>query len=154
MNWDAIGAIAEVVGAAGVIITLLYLALQIRRSNRLADVESNRFAEQASDLPIMAIVQDPEVAKIFRVGLADRESLSPDDCLRFDMLMGKFVGSMVGSITDNRLLGRDDELRGDYLESIRKFLLSPGGASWWSSYRSRWEKGNQLIVDGVMAPPD
>jgi hypothetical protein len=154
MNWDAIGAIAEVVGAAGVIITLLYLALQIRRSNQLANVESNRFAEQATDLPIMAIVQNPEVAKIFRVGLADRESLSSDDCLRFDMLMGKLIGSLVGSLTDKRLLGRNDELGGDYLESIRIFLLSPGGASWWSSYRSRWAKVNQLIVDEVIAPSD
>ena len=33
MNWDAVGAVAEVVGALGVIISLVYLALQIRQSN-------------------------------------------------------------------------------------------------------------------------
>ena len=36
MNWDAIGAIGELLGAAGVIITLGYLALQLRRSNKQA----------------------------------------------------------------------------------------------------------------------
>ena len=36
MNWEAIGAIGEVLGAAGVIITLGYLALQLRRSNKQA----------------------------------------------------------------------------------------------------------------------
>jgi hypothetical protein len=34
MNWDAIGSVAEVFGAVGVIISLLYLAGQVRQSNR------------------------------------------------------------------------------------------------------------------------
>ncbi len=34
MNWEAIGAIGEVLGAAGVIITLAYLAVQIRQNSR------------------------------------------------------------------------------------------------------------------------
>ena len=32
MNWDAIGAIAELLGAVGVIASLVYLATQIRQS--------------------------------------------------------------------------------------------------------------------------
>ena len=32
MNWDAIGAIAELLGAIGVIASLVYLATQIRHS--------------------------------------------------------------------------------------------------------------------------
>ena len=32
MNWDAIGAIAELLGAIGVIASLIYLATQIRQS--------------------------------------------------------------------------------------------------------------------------
>jgi len=33
MNWDAIGAIGEIVGAAAVVISLLYLAIQIKTQN-------------------------------------------------------------------------------------------------------------------------
>ena len=36
MNWDALGAIAEFIGGLGVILTLVYLSLQIRGSNRIA----------------------------------------------------------------------------------------------------------------------
>jgi hypothetical protein len=32
MNWDAIGAVAELLGAAGVIVSLGYLAIQIRQN--------------------------------------------------------------------------------------------------------------------------
>lgn len=33
MNWDALGAVGELVGAGAVVITLAYLAIQIRHSN-------------------------------------------------------------------------------------------------------------------------
>jgi hypothetical protein len=36
MNWEAIGAIGETVGALGVVISLLYLATQLRHSSRTA----------------------------------------------------------------------------------------------------------------------
>ena len=36
MNWDAIGAIAELIGAIAVLITLVFLTLQLRYSNILA----------------------------------------------------------------------------------------------------------------------
>ena len=34
MNWEAIGAIAELLGAFGVIASLIYLATQIRQNSR------------------------------------------------------------------------------------------------------------------------
>ena len=36
MNWEAVGAAAELLGAIGVIASLLYLATQIRQSTRTA----------------------------------------------------------------------------------------------------------------------
>jgi hypothetical protein len=40
MNWEAVGAIAEGIGGLGVILTLVYLSLQIRGSNRVAKAQS------------------------------------------------------------------------------------------------------------------
>ncbi len=40
MNWEAFGAIAEGIGGLGMILTLVYLSLQIRASNRLANAQS------------------------------------------------------------------------------------------------------------------
>jgi hypothetical protein len=36
MNWEAIGAIGEVLGALAVIVTLVYLAVQIRQNTAAA----------------------------------------------------------------------------------------------------------------------
>ena len=40
MNWDAIGAIGEILGAIGVIVTLGYLAVQIRQNTRSSRVSA------------------------------------------------------------------------------------------------------------------
>ncbi len=42
MNWDAIGAIGEMLSAVAVLTTLLYLAIQIRQANRTARFETTR----------------------------------------------------------------------------------------------------------------
>ena len=42
MDWDVIGAIAEVVGGVGVIVTLFYLSIQIRGSNRIASAQARQ----------------------------------------------------------------------------------------------------------------
>lgn len=47
MNWDALGAIGEVVGAAAVVATLVFLAIQVRHSTRSMD-ESNRLQRTAA----------------------------------------------------------------------------------------------------------
>ncbi len=46
MNWDAIGAIGELIGALAVVITLVFLVLQVRHNTRAMN-ESNRL-ERAS----------------------------------------------------------------------------------------------------------
>jgi hypothetical protein len=42
MNWDALGAIGEILGAIAVLITLLYLAAQVKQANAMASFETTR----------------------------------------------------------------------------------------------------------------
>lgn len=42
MNWDAIAAVGELIGAVAVVISLLYLASQIRTSNKAARHAASR----------------------------------------------------------------------------------------------------------------
>lgn len=42
MNWDAVGALGEIFGGLAVLITLIYLAAQVRHSNSLATFNGSR----------------------------------------------------------------------------------------------------------------
>ena len=64
MNWDAIGAIGEIVGALAVLATLIYLALQVRQAKHQLDLNSVQArAIHARDL-LMPIATDPSLASI------------------------------------------------------------------------------------------
>ena len=153
MNWEAIGAVAEAIGAAGVILTLGYLAIQIRRSNLLATAESHRFYQQVATPAIMGIAQDPELARIFREGLANRDSLPVDDRIRFDMLMGQLVGGLTVPINDEAILGhRGDSQTLGNRASIRRFLTTPGGASWWTANMELIAPKERETIEELLSP--
>lgn len=42
MNRDALGAVAEIAGATAVFVTLLYLAMHVKQTNRMARFETIR----------------------------------------------------------------------------------------------------------------
>ena len=42
MDWNAVGAVGEILGAVAVLLTLLYLAAQIRQANKMAHFETTR----------------------------------------------------------------------------------------------------------------
>ena len=64
MNWDAIGAIAESFGAIGVLITLVYLAVQVRQNTKM--IQSATFqnlSDSMSDSSRLT-VEKPEILRI------------------------------------------------------------------------------------------
>ena len=55
MNWEAIGAIGEIVGAGAVIATLVYLAAQVKKANELSRFNATKeIVNQFNDLNRLA----------------------------------------------------------------------------------------------------
>ena len=61
MNWDALGAIAELVGAAAVLATLIYLSAQIRQNTKMMKASSKQSISDASQQAIYKMVDEAEV---------------------------------------------------------------------------------------------
>src|SRR5210317_2489400 len=92
MNWDAIGAIGEIIGAAAVVLTLGYLAIQIRQSTKLANAEAHeRAVEYWSEAT--APLMKPEMAELFQNGCESYKMLNAIDRMRFDTLISNMIMS-------------------------------------------------------------
>ncbi|MFK7977142.1 MAG: hypothetical protein AB8C02_13490 [Halioglobus sp.] len=90
MNWDAIGAIGEVIGATAVVVSLVYLASQVLVSNRLARAEAWRVPNSDLNSINASFGTDP----VFRTALnkamnedADRTGCDTDECMALDMYL-------------------------------------------------------------------
>ncbi len=65
MNWDAISAVSETMAAVGVIITLIYLAAQIRESNKTNTAVALQHTAAKSQDRLIAVASNPSLAAIF-----------------------------------------------------------------------------------------
>lgn len=89
MNWEAAGAIGEIVGAVAVVLSLIYLTGQIRMSNRLAKAEAYRAPNSDLNSVNSAFGVDPA----FRVAMrkvflgATRQQLPEDERTLIDYYM-------------------------------------------------------------------
>ena len=68
MNWEAIGAIGEIVGAIAVVVTVGYLAVQIRQNTRSIRAAAVHQATVGASDFARSIAESEELARIFSAG--------------------------------------------------------------------------------------
>ena len=64
MNWNAVGAIAELVGALGVIATLGYLAVQLRHNTAALRGTSHEVGAERLTTSLQSLIANPELAQL------------------------------------------------------------------------------------------
>ncbi len=64
MNWDAIGALGEVLGALTVLVTLGYLAIQIRQNTAALRISNENVLIERQDAIVATLVTDPSLAAL------------------------------------------------------------------------------------------
>ena len=86
MDWIAVGALAELVGAVAVVLTLVYLAEQVRINTRMARSAATAEAVAAVREANARIADDPSVSQLFWKGLQGLENLSEDERGQFGII--------------------------------------------------------------------
>ena len=76
MNWEAASAISEIVGSGAVLVTLIYLALQIRQNTVSVQASTRQAMLQEDQLFISRGMDDPELIMLrFKPDLTDEEKI-------------------------------------------------------------------------------
>ncbi len=84
LDITTLAAWGEFIGGIAVVVSLIYLAGQIRQNSRLLRASTASATTTANTAINTLIVQDSEVARIYSDGMADPDSLSTADRQRFD----------------------------------------------------------------------
>ena len=91
MNWEAVGAIGEIAGAIGVIVTLVYLATQIRQNTKASNVIAVQAAIEGSAKWHELMASDVELAEVFWRALEDPEAVSAAERRQFASVLLVFL---------------------------------------------------------------
>jgi hypothetical protein len=158
MNWEAIGAIGEILGAIGVIVSLFYVAYQVRQNTKQSDQNTNAIELTALDAITtqanfirLSIATDDAASEVWIKGLTNPESLSLKDEERFRMMMSAAFDMIGLSFRQNRQrVYSEGDIEATHSAAIRT-ASTPGGKWFWSKYSDEFSQELRDFVQPVVS---
>ena len=148
MNLEAGAALGEIIGAVAVVISVIYLAIQIRKQTEEARLAATRDLAFHSQENFQQLVQDAELLKIYRQGIADYDSLPDDDRLRLSIFFANLF--RVAELQYlHGLRGKSDSVHFESMDiGLLEGLTFPGIRRWWELSHDMFDEGFQTHVNG------
>ena len=155
MNWDAIVAISQLVAAVGVILSLVFVGLQIKQNTRaLQRTEHNSTMEQWTVIR-QAIAQNRDIAELMTAGLQGERTLDSADQLRLEQMLAEqaWAAFHIWDRTQRGIFPKGTfEVTGGAL--LATLLRTPVGATWWRRAKQTgygFPPGFVADVDAILA---
>ena len=87
MNWEALGAVGEIAGATAVLITLIYLAVQIRQNTAtVATATYESVMTGFNDINVV-VASHPALAALLDRGCQNPNTLNAEETVQFNFLL-------------------------------------------------------------------
>ena len=148
MTIQDLGGIGEFVGALAVIVSLVYLAVQIRRNARTVRASSSlAFARMSHDFSAM-LITDEKVARLYRLGLEDSSQFDEDQVVQFDALMITVFRDFQNTLQQYRQSQLDAEEWEGFARNILWTFRQPGVQQWWQSRRVMFSESFRKFLEG------
>lgn len=136
---DALGNLGDFIGGIAVVVTLIYLAVQIRQNTRTIRTSAMQSSMLAAQNIGMIPAQDRDLARVVRIGLTMPDELDEDEFQQFRYFLmsmlrvheDMFVQHQAGVVDDETWIARSS--------SLITILSMPGGRRIWeasSAYRA------------------
>src|SRR3954469_12273832 len=126
MNWDAINAVSQLISSVAVVVSVLYLAVQLRSSTRVARVAAMDAAAAALRDVTKPLMENAELARLWRTGLEHLDTLSAEDEARFFHTAHQFLKAME-TIHYHYVYGLlDTQLWAGWRELLHHYVATPG----------------------------
>lgn len=142
MNWDAIGAIAESIGAVAVVGTLVFVGFQIQQSTKA--LRSTALREVLRDMmgATKQLSEDSELSRLWWDGLADLEALSNEEQRRFAAYAANICRSFENVLHETTANHIAEEQWKGLREALRMQVRQPGFLLWWFGSAERHGASN------------
>ena len=160
MGWSIqdLGAAGEFVGAIGVVITLVYLAYQIRQNTfqlEQSTLTAKAAAQNASNTALRetraSIFESGEMAEIFHAGNSNPEDLGDVARVRYRLALQNVTDVMLEIYAQTFATGFAPETwntQGHTL--VVRILDTPGGQWFWATFGDNYPSDFRVEVDRIL----
>jgi hypothetical protein len=145
MNWEAISAVSEIVGAVAVVISLIYVAAQIRQNTKMMRATAKQGLTEASQNLIYTAIDKSE--EWVKLTTGDDPSTREEDARMSLMVRAMLRGFESQCYHYESGLLEDDEWRA--LQTAIKDLCSlPGFNKYWQQLKPHMSERLKKVIDG------
>ena len=136
MNWEAVGAIGQVVGAVLVGGTLIYLALQLRQNT--SALKSSTFVAISTSMgsTMEVLATHPDLSPLLIKAQSGLDAFSAAERARFGFLMMMAYRRVEMVVVQRHLGFIDPDLIEGFERSALSVLNSEGARKWWETSKS------------------
>ena len=146
MTWDAVGALAETMGALAVVITLVYLSKEVRANTRSVRRATTHDALQSIAGFNQFVASDPALVDVFWRGTGDPDSLDEEEWRRFVSLASTLVRRFELLYLDHLDGTLPAEIWAAQEANIVTWMARPGAQRWFESFGAHVHPGFRRLV--------
>lgn len=151
MNWDAIGAIADTVGAIAVVATLAYLALQIRQNTRAAKAAAVNASHVSLRENRRAILASAELSALFTTGNRNPTAMSEIERQRYIWMMLNIADAMLDIYAQTLETDFSPETwHKQGVSAVQRTLGSDGGRWFWENFSDSYPSNFKQEIDRIL----
>ncbi|RLA41663.1 MAG: hypothetical protein DRR06_15620 [Gammaproteobacteria bacterium] len=151
INWDALGALAEGLGAIAVIMSVLYLATQIRSQTKEARLSATRELAIETSRLLQAIALDREFSEIYQAGLYDYKNLPDNDRMRVSYMFQVYLNLNEQQYFHTQHGSIDEAYLESSERSFKQFFSISGVQEYWHLSKDAYGEGYVSYVDNLIA---
>ena len=152
MNWEEVNAISQMVSSAAVVLSVLYLGIQVHRSTRVAKLATQDAAATALRDVTKPLMENAELERIWRVGLEDIGALSIEERARFFHATYQWLKAFE-TIHFHYVYGlMDKQLWEGWQELLRHYVAAPGIAHYWKLRPEVFSERFRKFVNALEPP--
>ncbi len=150
MDWNAIGAIGEIIGALAVFLTLVYLALQIRQNTKAIQASAVDAGISRLNDVRESVYENGDLTRIYIQGIAQPADLDEESRVRFRLLLHNILLAISNIYSQTSYTGLSLSTWESQLVILERIIDSPGGRWFWKGYRLEFEDSFRKKVDEIL----
>jgi hypothetical protein len=131
MSLQDLGSLGEFVGAIAVVVTLGYLAVQIRQNTRSVRTATYQSTVTSTGELMMAAARDVQLSRIWRIGIQGQSGFDEDERTQFNFLMTQLFNQWENMFILHRESVIEDSWWRSRIPTLRYQLSLPGVSAWW-----------------------
>ena len=145
------GAIGEFIGGIAIIVSLVYVGLQIKQNTKATKMSSAHSYLDTQNGYVGLINQSSSLADVLDRGANDLEALKGGEVVQFSAFHDQSFSSFQTFFIEWRDGWLDERLWNFYKHAMADLLSHPGIQTWWSNRKHWYSEEFREYVDATMA---